>query len=396
MFSRDTQSRQALNALANDWRFARVEVEALEGDVESAIDAFQKIRSPDLVIVQTDQIDDEFIGRLEALSDHCQENTNAIVVGPVNDVNLYRRLVTMGVSDYLVRPLNSAQLAEDIAATLLTKIGTDETRLIAMIGAKGGAGVSTMASGLAWALATKYTQKTFLMDAAGGWSSLSVGIGFEPATTLVEAARAAQEGNDDSLTRMVHQAHERLFILSSGGDSLLDGAVGAQEYEALLSHMMTTYPVIIVDLSASSPEVQRAVLARAHKILLFTTPLLPSVRSCRTLLTEIKSLRGGHDDNVEVVLNMQSYAPKNEVPKAQIEQGLDRKLSAMIKFDPETMVRIESQSLKMHEDKGGQEMIEKILPLILPILKTPHDGAKAGAGKQAGLGQLLGKIKRKG
>ena len=70
---------------------------------------------PELLVVETRTIEDGFTERLEVLAGNCSDHTSAVVVGPVNDVYLYRKLIAMGVSDYLVRPIRKDVLAEVLA-----------------------------------------------------------------------------------------------------------------------------------------------------------------------------------------------------------------------------------------------------------------------------------------
>lgn len=400
LFTRDSETRDAFMALEKDWRFARVRLEVRDGDVETASAAYTGHASPDLILVQTDTIDEGFTARLEALGAHCADDTAAIVIGPVNDVNLYRRLVGMGVSDYLVRPVAAAVLADDIAETLLEKFGAAGSRLIGVMGAKGGVGATTLAQALAWGLADRLNQKTFLLDAAGGWSTLGVGMNFEPTTTLAEAARAAVEKNHDSLTRMMFTAGERLTVLSSGGDVMLDDVADGASYEALIDHLMLTYPVVVADLSAAPSYLKRTVLRKANEIMLVTAPTLPSVRATRTLVQEIGDLRGGAAEQVDIIVNMTGFA-RAEVPKAQIEEGLERKPSTYIPFDPGLFVALESEARRITEDKAGQAVVEKILPFARKVLVraggeddgqggTPQDNRKGG-----GIGQIISRLKTK-
>ena len=398
LFTRDSATRSAFEAIAKDWRFARVTLDVVEGDVTNAIETYTSYASPDLVIIQTDEIADSFIEKIEGLGGACSETTAAMIIGPVNDVNLYRRLVGMGVSDYLVKPIKTDLLSNDIAATLIKKIGASGSRLIALMGGKGGVGVSVIAQTLAWSTADLLGQKTFLLDASGGWSTLSVGMSFEPSTTLAQASRAAVDHSTDSLTRMIHQASDKLFVLSSGGDVMLEDNVPPEHYETLLDYLMGIYPVVIVDLSQSAAALQRVVLTKANKIILMTVPSLPSVRATRTLLQEIKDLRGGSDEAAEIVVNMQGFATKSEVSKSQIEQGLDRRVSAMIPFDANLFAASESQGKKLHEDKEGSLIVERLLKIIRNILSDnggdvtkPDDDKKSG-----GLSSLLTKLKAKG
>lgn len=397
LFTRDAETRQAFEGIARDWRFARVTLDVSEGDVNTAVETYTQYGSPDLVIIQTDEISDAFSDRIEALGGVCGESTAAIIIGPVNDVNLYRRLVGMGVSDYLVRPVKTEPLSHDIAAILIKNIGATGSRLISLMGGKGGVGVSLAAQTIAWATSGTLNQKTFLLDAAGGWSTLSVGLGFEPSTTLAEAAKAAAENRTDSLTRMIHQASEKLFVLSSGGDVMLDDNASPEHYEKLLDYLMAIYPIVIVDLSQSPAALRRVALKKSHKILLLTVPTLPSVRATRTLLQEIKDLRGGNNDAADVVVNMQGYSTKNEVSKAQIEQGLDRRIATILPFVADTFASAESQSKKMQHDKEGASITDKLLKVVRSVLSnTGSDSTRDDDDKKGGIGGLLTKLKAKG
>jgi pilus assembly protein CpaE len=397
LFTRDAESKDAFMALTQDWRFARVDLDAKEGDIDLAIKTFESETSPELVLVQTDKVDEDFSRKLEALAGNCAAGTAAIVVGPVNDVNLYRKLIGMGVSDYLVRPLKTEALGNNIAATLIEKIGAGESRLIVLMGAKGGVGATVLAEALAWGLAAKLDQKTFLLDASGGWSTLNVGMNFKPTTTLSESVRAAVEGNEDSLSRMMFQPAENLTVLSSGGDVMLEDIVQPEGYEALLDHVMATYPVVVVDVSASPTALKRTVLARAHQIMLVTTPVLPAIRAARTLIQEIKQLRGNSDAAIEIIVNMVGLSPKVEVPRSQIEEGLDRKAGAVIAFDSTLFIKTESEGRKLINDGQGMDIVGKLVALANKILSidAPAPGVNENAEGKGGLGRLMNKLKAK-
>ncbi|MCB9989621.1 MAG: AAA family ATPase [Rhodospirillales bacterium] len=394
LFSNDPQTKEVFLSLSQDWRFARVELEAYDGDVEAAIQSYATVEAPDLVIIQTETIDDSFSGRLGALAANCNEGTSAIVIGPDNDVNLYRKLVGMGVSDYLVKPVEAVTFSNDIASTLLEQVGARDSRLIAVLGAKGGVGASTVAQSVAWALADDLGQKTFLMDAAGGWSTLNVGMDFDPSTTLVEAGRAAAEGNEDSLTRMIYNASDKLFVLSSGGDVMMDDSVSAENYEALIDYVTITHPFLVVDLSGAPSALCRTVLTKAHDILLITSPELASVRAARTLSHEIKDLRGGSHDDVSLVLNMKGISPKHEVSKAQIEEGIDKKIAAEIAFSPDVFLAAESQAEKLSVTKGGDVLIANLLLLVRRIAGGAAEKEEK-VDEKGGIGSFLNKLTKK-
>ncbi len=397
LFLKDKETSEAARSLVNDWRFARVTVSVEEGDIETAIQSYEQAGSPSLIIIETDTTGDSFVGRLEALSANCDEGTAAIIVGPVNDVNLYRKLTSMGVSDYLVRPVAQDTLSEVIAKTLIDQMGVSDSRLIAVVGAKGGVGTTSLTQALVLGLSQDLNQKTFLMDAAGGWSTLGIGLGFEPIAKISEATRVAANHDVDSLKRLLVQPNDKLSVLASGSDPMLENMVEPEEYETLIDLLMTSYPVVVVDLSASRPALKKAVLSRAHELLLVTTPTLPSLRAARTLMHEIKTLQGGATHGLDLVVNMQGLAPGKEVPKADIKAALEREPSTVIPFDPKLFFGAEAEGKNISQMKGGEQIVDLMLPLARKVVKNPSEKnvESTDAGENGLLGQVLNKFKTK-
>jgi pilus assembly protein CpaE len=396
VFSRDQETTDTVKSLEKDWRFARVRVEAIEGDVETAIDVYAGASSPDLVVVQTDDINEGFAERLEKLAGNCKEDTAAIVIGPVNDVYLYRKLIGMGVSDYLVRPINPKDFAEVIAKTLIERMGAIGSHLVAFLGAKGGVGTSTAAHMAAWGAAHILNEKTFLLDAAGGWSTTGVSLGFDPTTTLPEVLRVAQSGDEDNLKRMLVHPHEKLSVLATGGDVMLDHEPAPKEFEALIDLMMTRYPVVLVDLSGAPAPLVRTVCARAHKVVLVSTPNVSSLRLVRTLLQELSELRGGSRDNIDLVINKSAMSPAGEVDKKDIEAALEKQPDLVIPFDAKLFVGGEGQGKKFFESKSAAEAMQSITDIIKPLVAGDKSEDDNQAAAKKGLkGGILGMFSRK-
>lgn len=399
VFSKDSETLDAARGVEGDWRFARVQLNVAEGDVQTAISAYSSgQKSPDLLIVQTDEIGDGFTAELEALAGGCGEHTAAIVVGPDNDVNLYRKLIDMGVSDYLVRPLQTAGLSDIIARVLIDRKGVSNSTLVAFVGAKGGVGTTAIAESYAWGVSDILGHKALLLDAAGGCSPLSVGIGFEPTTTLQEAVKAVEAQDQDSIDRMIFKASDKLGVLASGGEAMLDQTVSQEQYEQLLDVMLAKFPVVLADLSGAPAGIKNAVVKRANEILLVSSSTLASLRLARTLLQEMKDLRGGNKDGIELVVNMQGLAPANEASKGDVEAAMECKPAAVVPFDPKLFVGSESDARKITDDKAGETLVRNTL---LPVLKNvvsgdPSAGEATETGKSAGLfGGFLGKLSSK-
>ncbi|MCB1592137.1 MAG: type II secretion protein ATPase [Alphaproteobacteria bacterium] len=394
VFSRDPETLRNSGEIRNDWRFARVSLHVQDGDVETAIQLYSGRDAPELLIIQTDTIDEGFLGRLEALSAYCSQDTAAVIIGPVNDVYLYRSLIDMGVSDYLVRPVMKDVLSDVIAKTLVSRLGVSGSRLIAFMGTKGGVGASSLAQMAALGVSEMMGQKTVLIDSSGGWSSLSVGMGFDPAGTLREISRAVDRNDEAGLARMFVEQGERLKIMAGGGDALLDTTILPDQYERFLDMLMVKAPVVLADLSASEPGLRKLLISRANHICLVSTPTLTSLRFARSLIKEIADLRGGDKDDLSLIINRMGQVKGHEVSLHEIEKAVELSPAASIPYLPNLFMANESNMRNVLSDKDGQDILKGSLLSIIrkTVASDSEDYIDEKSEKKSGLlGSLLTK-----
>lgn len=398
LFVKDEEIRQAALSLKDDWRFARVKIEVTDGDVESAIAHYSNNPSPDLVMVETLEIVEGFADRLEVLGGNCGENTAAVVVGPINDVYLYRKLIDMGVSDYLVKPLTRDVLAGVFSKIIIERLGAQHSKLIACIGAKGGVGTSALSYLMADVSGNTLHQKTIILDAAGGWSYLSVAMGGDTVTTLHEVARASASTDKDSFSRMIISIGEKLSFVGTGAEPLMDDSVSAEGFELIVNKLMQTYPVVIVDLSSASIDIRRNILARANDVMIVSTLTLASLRSARGLLQEAKTIRGDKEDGLHIVLNKKGVGSGFEVSESDMATALKVKPVLSIPFLPKVFGAAEAQGKMLSSISGGSDIAQTVKQFMEEKLGLSPDrsASTAAVGSKPGfLDGLLGKSKKK-
>jgi len=396
VFAKKKSLIKSAQSLKGDWRFPRVQVDVTEGDVDTAIATYKSQSTHDLILIETDTIDDSFSDRLEALSEYCTEDTAAIIVGPVNDVNLYRTLMSMGVSDYLVHPIETEALADVVAKALVDRLGTARSKLISVVGAKGGVGTSSIAQALALGCSETLNQKTIVIDGAGGASYLTVSLGVEPTTTLREAGRAALADDDDSMKRMLASINDKLDILASGGEPLLDDPIQPEAFENIVNNLMSTYPVVIFDASCASVSIQKILLARSHKVFVVTTPTLSSLRAARTLVQEIKDLHGGEECDkslIDLVINKKGQFTGQEISKSEAEKAIEHDVSVVIDFDVKLFPAAEIDGVKITEIKNSEKLVNTLLEKVQSLVGVKRSEEISGKSKGGFLEDILGKMK---
>ncbi len=273
-------------------------------------------------------------------------------------------MIDMGVSDYLVKPIKPEIMSDVVAKALVSRLGVSDSALIAFIGAKGGVGVSALAQISSCLVSEQMGQKSILVDAAGGWASSSVGLGYDPAATFPEVARAVSGGNEDTLKRMILKVNDKLSVLGTGSDAMLDPSISAEQTENILDNLMVKFPVVLVDLSSSSSSVRKAVLGRASQVVVVSTPTVTSLRFCRSLLKEISDIRGGKTDVVSLVLNKCGLSKAHEVSKADVEVAIEFGVSSVVENLPQVFLKHESHVSGIVKDKEGGAVVTAILPIL--------------------------------
>lgn len=368
VFSTEGHTHDVIASLSGDWRFGRVTLETKGQSIDDAIALYEGSQSPHALIVQTNDTGQEFQDKLERLGALCAEGTSALVIGPVNDVQLYRKLTSIGVSDYLVHPVSLYDMAEAISSTLLTMLGASNSKLIAVIGAKGGVGATNIAHMVSAISADMLDQKTVLLDAAAGHSTLWAQFGLNPTGTLVEAAKAAVDRDHDTLSRILMAVSENLTFLNTGAEPVLSNISQQKVFEMLLDRMLAQYPVVVADLSSTSAAIQANILSRANGVLLVTTPTVNSLSLARSLSKEILAMRGNSADSISLVINRQGEAPAYEVPEKDITEAVGIGIDAVIPYTPKQFLKAESEGHRATDGPEGHKLLAPIQGIITKML----------------------------
>src|SRR5918911_4090778 len=136
-------------AAAEDRRLAKAHLSVHMGGIEAAIEAYHKAPTPNVIVLETEGHSDILAG-LDELAGVCDPGTRVIVIGTANDITPYRELVRRGVNDYVIGPVEVLDVVRSICSLFSASEAVTVGRMIAVVGAKGGVGASTVAHNIAW------------------------------------------------------------------------------------------------------------------------------------------------------------------------------------------------------------------------------------------------------
>jgi pilus assembly protein CpaE len=332
-FVRDAASLEAIKQAANgidikDGRFTQC-------DLSEAVRRLAKMKTPRVLIVDIDE-EPDVLTALASLSEVCDEETQVLATGGSNDIGLYKDLLGLGLSDYLVKPLNPDLLGQAIKKILCPEPekagGRAYGRLVTIIGARGGVGATSIAVNLASILAGEDKQKTALVDLDLFFGTCGLALDLEIGRGFREALENPSRIDGLFIERAMVKEGENLFVLS--GEEALDYMItfDASAFELLIDHLRRDFPYVIVDLPRFAARSQLSMLTQPASAIVVSDASLAGMRDSRRLVALLK--QGVPDCNLHLVLNKTGAASGAELPIKEFEKVCGLKIDAVIPYEP--------------------------------------------------------------
>ncbi|MGY2931327.1 Flp pilus assembly CpaE family ATPase [Bradyrhizobium sp. GM6.1] len=153
----------AVTAAGQDRRLAKAHLTAKDGGLAAAIEVYETMPTPNVIVIESDGTRDILEG-LDDLAGVCDPGTRVVVIGNPNDTAPYRELVRRGVNDYVVGPVETLDVVRSICSLFSASETIITGRVIAVVGAKGGVGASTVAHNVAWTIARDLALDSVVID----------------------------------------------------------------------------------------------------------------------------------------------------------------------------------------------------------------------------------------
>lgn len=322
----------SMRRAADDRRLSRATTQISLGGIDAAIAYCSGHRTPDVMILESTLPRPELLAALAELAPVCDANTQVIVVGISNDIALYRELLSGGVTDYLLAPVDALTIISAILRLFPEDNATRMGKVCAVIGAKGGVGSSLLAQNLAWTV-TEGGLATLLadMDLQFGTAALNFDIdchtGFADQLPHMERLDAAL------LERLIfkHGPHLSVLPCATAAHVATDPDMGV--IEKVLDLARGSFPHVLLDLPNAWSPLVRASLVTADDIVLVAEPDLANLRNARCLLDFLQQVRP-NDPPPQLVMNRVGMPKRREIKPEKFAAALEIGLAAQIPFDP--------------------------------------------------------------
>jgi pilus assembly protein CpaE len=332
-FVADTETERVLRDCLTQLAFANPVI--ARGGITNAIATLGAERSPNILIVDISGVELP-ISRVHALAEVCEPGVAVIAIGDRNEIGLYRDLLQAGVTEYIVKPLNAQLLSKALnartGAGAANPIHRKLGMIVALIGARGGVGTTTLAVNLAWYLANRQNRRVALVDLDLQNGDCALTLNIKPTPGLREALVNPARIDSTLLDRVLMPIGDRLFVLSSEEPLRDNLQFTADALGTLVAALQEQFHYVILDVPrAPAPPFQRALDLADFRIIV-GDQTLRSVRDATRLRNALGEGDAAH--RTLFVVNRHGEGGRRAVTLREMHDVVDLRARAVIPFQP--------------------------------------------------------------
>src|SRR6478609_5372632 len=316
-------------AASEDRRLAKAHLSVHMGGIEAAIENYHTAPTPNVIVLETAGSGD-FLAGLDELATVCDAGTRVVVIG--NEVAPYRELVRRGVSDYVIGPVQVLDVVRSICGLFSASEAIAVGRMIAVAGAKGGVGASTVAHNVAWAISRDLGLDSVVIDLDLAFGTASLDYNQDPAQGIANAVFQQERPDSAFMERLLAKCTDRLDLLAAPAslDQVYD--FGADAFDAIFDTLRMTTPCIVLDVPHQWSAWTKRILIGADDILIVAEPDLANLRNAKNMLNILKAARP-NDRPPLYCLNQVGMPKRPEIEPRGFTKTIETPPIASIPFD---------------------------------------------------------------
>ena len=249
------------------------------------------------------------------------------------------------------------------------------------LGAKGGAGTTTVAVNCAVELARLTKRPTVIVDLKPCLGEVALFLGVRPRFTVLDAIENLHRLDKDFLKELVAKHKSGLDILAGSEQFDRPNAQDAARSKSCCACSARIYDYIVIDAGNMINAVARvAALYAADTVFLVTNPDVPSIRNAQRLVDRVRQLGAG-SERVKILLNRVS--DQHLIAPKQIETALGYGIHHTFSSDYRTVSTALNSGVPLaltnHSEIAAQ------FGSFTRQLVGVHRRGQAGAGEAAGV-----------
>ena len=315
-----------------DRRMDKAHVKVQMGGAAAAIEAYRNAPTPNVIVIEADRERGELREQLDELSQFCDAGTRVVVVGRTNDIALYRELIALGVSEYLIAPIDVLDFIRAISGLYGSEGRENIARMVAFVGAKGGVGASCIAHNAAWSIARDLEIQTVIADLDLAFGTAGLDFNQDPPQGIADAVYAPDRVDTNLIDRLLSKCTDRLSLLAASATLERTYDFDENAFDLVIDIMRSNVPAIVLDVPHAWTSWSRRVLAGADEVVVVASPDLANLRNAKSLIDHLRAARP-NDQKPHLVLNGVGMLKRPEIDAVDFAKAVETDPLAIIPFD---------------------------------------------------------------
>jgi len=319
---------------------------------------------PDIVLMDINMPGVDGITASERISQQvplCQ----IVMMSVQGEADYLRRSMLAGAREFLIKPFSSDELVSSIrrvhqlgasrrhamptmshSPTGTTTAGStasqEKGKIVTVFSSKGGVGCSTIAVNVAIALQQNAASKVALVDTSLQFGDIGVLLNLYASRTIADLVSHADE-LDNELLNDIFIAHSSGIkaLLAPPRPEVADTVTPALVVD-ILERLRTMFDIIIVDTSSVLDDLVLSVLDISDKIIVVTTPEIPSIKNAK-LLFEVTEALEYERERTMFILN--KVDKRINIRAEDIEANIKYRVEAQLPLDERSVTTAVNQGV---------------------------------------------------
>jgi pilus assembly protein CpaE len=390
-FCETVETAAAIQSAGEDRRLAKAHLKIQMGGITAAVEAYRGSPTPNVIVLESESRNDSILGGLDGLAEFCDSGTRVVVIGRHNDVQLYRELVRRGVSDYLITPVGTIDVVRAVCGLFSAPDAKPVGRVIAVVGAKGGVGASTVAHNIAWATARDLALDSVVTDLDLAFGTAGLDYNQDPPQGVADAVFSPDRIDTAFVDRLLSKCSEHLSLLAAPATLERVYDFGADAFDSIFDSLRASVPCIVLDVPHAWTGWTQRTLVSADEILIVATPDLANLRNAKNLVDHLRAARV-NDRRPFYCLNQVGMPKRPEIKPADFAKSLEDEPVATIPFDP-ALFGTAANNGQMIAEMSSNHRVAETFRQLANLLTGRAETKKSRSGL---LTPLLAKLKRQG
>ena len=337
--------------------------------------------NPDVGFVVLDSNPDkalELVGRLTSSAPECA----ILVVSSSTDGNLILGTMRAGAKEFLTQPLKPEDLAAALQRVSRQRFGGASAAsrgcsMIAVAGATGGVGTTSLAVNLGCDLAADSANSVVLLDLDLSLGDADVFLDTIPEYTLSDVAQNIGRLDLTLLKRSLTKHDTGLYLLPRPVQLEDSRLITTDELTRVFGLLKASFTHVIVDLSKSFSALDMQVLTESDVVLLVTQLDLPCLRNVVRLMSSFKETNK-LDEKVKIVVNRVGNET-GQISLRKAQETIGREIFWQVPNEYRVMVEVRNNGVPLVQHAPRAAITQSIHQLG-QVLSGKSDAAGTGDG----------------